>query len=267
MATATELIAGLADEFNSLATRIGDETLELKIGLLRADGMEVPYTIIASSSEATVKAKEKSPVRLPSFCPERHINSDGSFCLYWEGDGRLEVTDEPSAIVWWETLYQFLRHQERAAKLRHWPTAEGRAHGDAARFQKRAIAAAESLGSEFLEALLLGRLQVRAWPKLRKNHDSTLRLYKDGQHVYSIWSNRAQVLNWKQRCFCQRKNGKRALPLKSCGAHAADAANLVQAIHEWEKSESNFWNQVDGKQCCRTCDHCPLAERDDNGPA
>lgn len=267
MATATELIAGLAHGFNSLARHIDGETLELKIGLLRADGLEVPYTIIASSSGATVKAKEKSPVRLPSFCPERHINPDGSFCLYWEGDGRLEVTDELSATVWWETLYQFLRHQERATKLRRWPTAEGWAHGDAARCQKRAIEAAARLGSEFLEELQLGRLQVRAWPKLSKNRDSTLRLYKDGVHVCSIWSNEAQVLNRKQRCFCQRKNDKRALRLKSCSTHAADAANLVQAIHEWEKSEINFWNQVDGKQCCRTCDHCPLAEREDNEPA
>jgi hypothetical protein len=267
MATATELIAELADEFNSLAMRIDGETLELKIGLLRADGLEVPYTIIASSTGETVKAKEKSPVRLPSFCPERHINPDGSFCLYWEGDARLEVTDESSATVWWETLYQFLRHQERAAKLRRWPTAGGWAHGDAARFQKRAIASAEGLGSEFLQALLLGRLQVRAWPLLRKNRDSTLRMYRDGVHIYSIWSNQAQVLNRKQRCFCQRKKGKRALRLRSCGTHAADAANLAKAIHEWKKSEIRFWNQVEGRRCCRTCERCPLADREDKDSA
>ncbi|WP_352857672.1 E2 domain-containing protein [Mesorhizobium sp. M1163] len=24
-----------------------------------------------------------TPTLLPAFCPERHINADGSFCLYW----------------------------------------------------------------------------------------------------------------------------------------------------------------------------------------
>lgn len=266
MATATDLIAELAKEFNSLAVHVDSQTLELTIGLLRADGLEVSYTIIAFSSGTTVRAKEKSSMRLPSFCPERHINPDGSFCLYWEEEGRLEVIDESSARDWWETLYQFLRHQERAAKLRRWPTAEGWAHGSAARFQKRAIAAAKGLGRSFFQALQLGRLEVRVWPKLKRNSDSTLRLYRDGVHVYSIWANKTQVLNKKQRCFCQRFNGKRPLRLRSCGTHAADAANLAKAIFEWEESEARFWHQVYGKKCCRTCEHCPLAEREDKGP-
>jgi hypothetical protein len=267
MATATELIAELANDFNSSAARLDSKTLELKIALLRADGLEVAYAIIASSIGTTVRAKEKSPVCLPSSCPERHINPDGSFCLYWAEEGRLDVTDESSARAWWETLYQFLLHQERAAKLRRWPTADGWAHGEAARFQKRAITAAEGLGGELLQALLGGKLQVRAWPMLRKNRDSTLRLYRDGVHVYSIWENKAQVLNQKQRCFCQRKKGKRALRLRSCGTHAADAANLAKAIHDWKKSETSFWQQVNGQRCCRTCDHCPLAQREDSAPA
>jgi len=53
----------------------------------------------------------------PPSAPERHINPDGSFCLYWEGSEQLDVGDDASARVWMETLVQFLRLQDVLRKL------------------------------------------------------------------------------------------------------------------------------------------------------
>lgn len=258
MASATERLAKLAGEFNSSATCINDDTLELQIELLRADGRNVKYTIVAYADGPKVRAKEKAPQHLPSFCPERHINIDGSFCLYWEGDSSLDVVDEASAMTWWETLYEFLLQQERAAKLRHWPTTEGWAHGDAAKFQQRAIEAAVRLGTYFVDSLREGKLKIVPWRKMGKNQDSTLRLYREGVFLYSVWASQRRVVNKKQRCFCKKRGGRHRYRLRTCSTHAVDGADLVLALNDWERSEADFWRYVGKENCCGTCDECPL---------
>lgn len=47
-----------------------------------APGME--FVVEVAEASGQVIAKEVAPGRLPDFCPERHINYDRTFCLYWE---------------------------------------------------------------------------------------------------------------------------------------------------------------------------------------
>jgi hypothetical protein len=52
---------------------------------------------------------------LPEFCPERHINDDGSFCLGLRaGEGITEET----ARAWWAKLHAFLLCQETATCIK-----------------------------------------------------------------------------------------------------------------------------------------------------
>ncbi|MGN6424292.1 MAG: E2 domain-containing protein [Asticcacaulis sp.] len=54
---------------------------------------------------------------LPSFCPERHINGDSSFCL---GLKPVRPDDPNSAALWWLHLLQYLQCQSTAAKVGIW---------------------------------------------------------------------------------------------------------------------------------------------------
>lgn len=70
--------------------------------------------------------------QLPAYCPERHVNPDGSFCLGLSA-GDIESADE--ATKWWEQLQEFLRCQAIARSRGKWPPGRELAHGDAALYQ------------------------------------------------------------------------------------------------------------------------------------
>ncbi|WP_020179951.1 E2 domain-containing protein [Methylopila sp. M107] len=82
----------------------------------------------------------------PADCPERHINSDGSFCVGY-GAGEVILTRD-DAIVWWGLVEEYLRLQRIAARTRRWPARKAIAHGKAGPHQIRAIEAACELGLE-----------------------------------------------------------------------------------------------------------------------
>lgn len=91
-------------------------------------------------------AEAKPGSEFPADCPERHINSDGSFCLgYGAGEAVYDLDD---AIVWWGLLEEFLRLQRVAARTRRWPARKAIAHGPAGPHQVRALEAARELGLE-----------------------------------------------------------------------------------------------------------------------
>lgn len=88
----------------------------------------------------------------PDACPERHINSDGSFCLGLEG----YTADAESAPRFWEALRAFLLCQEFARARRLWPTGRWLSHGReaaSAQLEAEAAAAACGLGERYRRAL------------------------------------------------------------------------------------------------------------------
>lgn len=228
--------------------------MELPIQLV--DGRVLRYRLILHANGAHVSAREESPSHLPAFCPERHINYDGTFCLYYPAAEQLIVTDTASAVAWLETLYKFLKLQERAHVKRKWPDANAWAHGGAAHHQLRAIKAAAALNVDLSAAVEEGKIAIA---RKTSQGRSILEVWVRGAHLYSVWESHKRVVNQKRRCFCQLSSSRLPKRIRRCSDHSKQASELALAIRDWNDEEKRYWNSMRDKSCCGTCDHCPLA--------
>jgi hypothetical protein len=80
---------------------------------------------------------------LPPFCPQRHINEDGSFCLGFRAG---TILGEEGWAKWWDKLQVFLLCQEVASTTGEWPEGMQISHGTAGEIELRAEEVADSLG-------------------------------------------------------------------------------------------------------------------------
>lgn len=204
----------------------------------------------------TVTVKEQLPILLPSFCAERHINTDGSFCLYWGEVEPSAITSSEDAEAWWGKVLTFILRQRSASALRRWPgKSDARAHGStAARFQALAEENAAALGPRFLGTLRDNRLRV-------KNRGSNrVALLRDGRRMFTALRNEKQVMTLRQRCKCDEAEVRR-LPIASCENHRREMADLVINLDGWNRSEKAFYDYLRSidQACCGTMDDCPLA--------
>lgn len=252
------LIESAADEFGAHADELTDERGVFSLPLTLADGRTLNYRLEITTTNHGASVREVTPVHLPAFCPQRHINSDGTFCLYWSENGGFHVTSAEDATKWWGTLLQYLRLQARAERRRRWPNNDEWAHGEAARHQQKAIAAAARLGPSFSGALRNSEITVQKQPKRRTSPGPTVQVLVRDKHVYSVWLNSGKVVNRKQRCFCGSAGLKRPARLRGCQDHADAAAELALELTRWEKAEELFWKPFENTSCCGTCDNCPL---------
>ena len=63
--------------------------------------------VVRASQKGGASVIEQANQRqLPEFCLERHINPDGTFCLYFGSDAKL--VDADAAAIWWASLSAFL---------------------------------------------------------------------------------------------------------------------------------------------------------------
>jgi hypothetical protein len=249
------LLSDQSDAFGADVIEQGEHHFSFKMPVLRADGKTVLYKLVASINGAQVSAMEAADNRrLPSFCPERHINSDGSFCLYWSGDQNLEVVDAASATAWWETLHEFLKIQERAENKRKWPVEIGWAHGEAAIYQKKAEDAAAKIGTEFLRDFLGKHFHVKRCESSTRRRTFFLRVYNRGRLLYSVIEKTETVACLTQKCFCSRD----AERLGDCKDHAIAAADFATSLYRMGIEERKFWNNFPNKSCCGSVDNCPL---------
>lgn len=207
------------------------------------------YKLRISAADAAVRVREETPQRLPAFCPERHINQHGWFCLEFEEVDAIRVTDAETATAWWARLWKFLYLQRSAGRMRRWPNDRTWAHGDAASYQLRAEACAETLGAKFSNALALSRLRTDR----RRAQPSFVALYDGEEKLYSVWIGAGRVATVRQLCFCGSKR-----PLFLCNDHAARAAELVGALESWRQAEREFWRTLANRACCGSMDRCPL---------
>lgn len=202
---------------------------------------------------------EETPRLLPSSCPERHINADGSFCLYWRDADPSTILDQSAAAVWWKTVLTFLKRQQSASVLRQWPgKAHARAHGpNAARQQANAERAASELGPKFqalLEDFRFSSIRKRVGSEYR------LRLMIDGKRLVTVREQNRQVMTKRARCRCDQGSRLR-LPICACHNHEAALRDLTVAISRWKEEEDKFFrfSVATGAKCCGTIDDCPLA--------
>jgi hypothetical protein len=206
-----------------------------------------------------VTVREQSPELLPPFCAERHINPDGTFCLYWGEAEPNTISSAAEAEAWWGKLLTFLLRQQSAAALRRWPgKADARAHGsEAARLQAMAEENGATLGPQFLTSLRDDRLRVA-----RGRRPDRIALFRDGRKLVTVLKEERRVMTLRQRCKCDNTDSIR-LPLADCGDHARRLADLTLNLDGWRRSELAFYDYLRSQNqvCCGTMDDCPLAEQ------
>ena len=243
-----DLIASLASANEAEVIGRAGFDLTLALAVRQSDGRIAPYRLLVEAGRHVVRVREATPLRLPTECYERHITPGGWFCMNHPSADPLEVVDAPSAQRWWDVLLGYLRRQEQAARTKRWP---GRAwaHGRAATAQWAAERAAAALGAGFDAALAAGRLKVVA---SRKGGGPFLELWRDGRRLYSVWSEPRRVATLRQSCLCG--SGR---PLRACGDHAHQAAELACELMRWVKEEARFWEREKGGVCCGTMKSCP----------
>lgn len=187
--------------------------------------------------------EEASGHLLPTFCPERHINDGGTFCIGYKAE--YEVDDESSARVWWEKLRVFLLCQETAHASRKWPPYAQLSHGRAG---------AEQLVAE----QLAGKFGVAGEYK---------QFVKDDTGPFASIFNvagrtRFSHVNKRASCLCGKRNpAKRnsVMTRLEC-SRSGGVCDLARSEARRRALERDFWKPYIGKKtCCGTMNVCPLA--------
>ncbi|RTM14419.1 MAG: hypothetical protein E6R08_02440 [Nevskiaceae bacterium] len=172
---------------------------------------------------------------LPTSCPDRHINDDGSFCLGLRaGEG---ITLE-TAVAWWKKLHNFLLCQETATESGWWPAGAQISHGEAGEIELRAEAVSASLGllQAYREAVEFDTGLIAAGlSKINRSNG----LLRNGRSV----------------CLCGRKD-KRGNPLLRRECHSFGCPIVLE--FERRAAADRFWRSMQGRPCCRTMRDCPL---------
>ncbi len=256
MTDSLDLIIDIAPLYGGSCVRYSRNSyLTLNLPVELSDGRIVPYCLTVTQYENTLKVKESVPKNLPAFCPQRHINSDGTFCLGFGSDFPREVSSEDAARVWFETLYKYLQIQARAANLRVWPGNSQWAHGGASTHQLKAMVASLKISTEIRTTLDKGELTVR---QRSSNKRKILEVLRHGVVIFRIWDRSKKVINMKKPCFCNSSERRRPRRIGRCSDHAMQAVSLAFAMRDMELEEQRFWASYAGRSCCGTCDICPL---------
>lgn len=255
MKAALDLIVEVAPKFGGTCAKTSETSALLDLPVKLVDGQVRAYSLLLVQHDMRLTVREEAPYHLPPFCPERHINPGGTFCLYFDQAADLRVLDEPSAHAWMETVYRYLMLQERVRLRRQWPNKDTWAHGEAAYHQLQAQTVAAKLGKAFAAALADDSMQLRA---RTSNRRQILEVWVGETHMYSVWVQEQRVMRLKQRCFCGKSGARFPRRLRRCGDHAEQATKLTFAFYNWKKAEEAYWQAMRDHQCCGTCDHCPL---------
>ncbi len=253
---AVELLAEQSGHVAADIIAVGSNELKVHLKVRHADGASKAFLLRIETSGRSATARELTPCNLPAFCPMRHINSDGTFCLYWTALDNIAITDAKDANAWWETVLKFLMQQRRAARRGFWPDNRERAHGAAALNQHRAELAAAAIGETIANDLAAGRLAVTA--RLGRHRKRVLRVLRNGQRFYSVSVNELRVLTKRRRCVCAVAEDHHIRAISSCGNHHKFAVNLALELDAQNKAEAQFWRNFAGRTCCGTMSGCPL---------
>jgi hypothetical protein len=252
------LIAALLPDFGATELERVERRIRISLPIPLSDGRQPVFILDVNVIGSAATASEAVPTHLPGSCPDRHINPNGSFCLFWRAVDGIEINGPDNARDWLETLVRFLQLQFRAARLRRWPDGKGRAHGLAVIHQNRAEVAAMQLGEPYVTDMLEGRLTVSR--KGGSAEGTAIRVLKDGRRLFSVWERSRRVVSLRQRCLCPAGARPRPIVLRSCGDHAIAAADLAMELSEMVVAERHFWKSVRGAPCCGTMSGCPLAK-------
>lgn len=199
-----------------------------------------------------IVSESKPGTLFPARCPERHIETGGSFCL---GLDRPAVDDEQTATEWWEALRHHLMCQRMAHRTGIWPEAFALDHGDAGIWHKKALELAESL--ELEEEYAAAHAEEASWItgaqfKLEHNDGRPI----NGRapcHLGCTWRKRGRMVP-RLRVECDRRE---------------QILELVAIEKKRREELAEYWRSVRraGTTCCGTMRNCELGkDRNDDPP-
>lgn len=247
----------------------GPGIVDLKVCPPRASGTPVPGfdLVLRMDRGGGISIAEQQPGSgLPACCLERHINTDGTFCIHL--DSTDAVRSREAAGAWWESLRAFLIAQDYASRHRVWPLHSQLSHGTAAaKVQIEMEERADPLG--WMEEVHLGIFRQEGW------------LGSGLPHVRVCNGQVGPVPNVRTPCprGC-RMNGRRP-PCQDRPTSAdafsdthpilkADCPNrsaletLIRLEHRRRYLEGEVMEELrkDGVVCCGTMAHCALSQMD-----
>ncbi|WP_150118584.1 E2 domain-containing protein [Collimonas fungivorans] len=244
--------------FGATIIKAEGNKLYVTIVVKLTDGRRIPYELEIQLNGTKINVREERPQRLSGACPERHINFDGTFCMYWDIADPLKIDSTESADRWWGTLVQFLKLQERAAKQQRWPSDEAWPHGDAAKHQHEAEQSAKFLGEMLLTDVRKNRLRVVRAHLGGCQNGAILRMYRETELLYSVWERSRRVTRLRNPCPCGKRCKRGIKQLRSCDGHEQLTAKLVFAIYEKQLAEIEYLETMSKRECCGCMLSCPL---------
>jgi hypothetical protein len=175
---------------------------------------------------------------LPSCCPERHINPDGSFCIGLRaGEGIAAET----APAWWDKLHAFALCQETAEETGFWPSEAQLSHGEAGEVELAAENAADQLGlhAVYREAVAFDTGLVASGLRKIDAKTGTLR-------------------NGRSACVCGRIDRHGHILLRrDCNRRGLGCPIVLE--HRRRVIVDGYWRSLrDHVTCCGTMQECPL---------
>lgn len=217
-------------------TRVHVNEINVDAVAVRASGkLSRLYTLTVAYDGKEVLARERSEGKLlAGFCPERHLNAGGTFCLGLNA-GR-EIGDD-TARAWWEKLKSFLLCQDTASETGVWPEYAQMSHGGAGDIEAKAEWIAKSIGllDDFHRAVRSDSGPIAA--SLEKVRST------------------GQLRNGRSVCLCGRIDGN-GRPFLRRECHKLGCP--IELEFARRQATQRFWNAIRGRSCCGSMKGCPL---------
>lgn len=253
------MLVDTAAEFRATIVAHVQDSLDIDLTIVRPSGAlhEFKLQIRFPGNKPIPVVCEREPRQLPKACIERHINTDGSFCLNWDPGDPGHVTDVLTARLFWSWLSQFLELQITAQSIRRWPGARyARAHGDAAAPQAAAEQITQAFGPQAHGDLFGGVFRTR---ESGEGATATLDLYRAEVLVAKIHGVSGLLVNPEAICLCDSGRVART-SISQCTDHRYQIPRLANAIQQWQQKDAAMVRCIRdaGIPCCDTLDHCEL---------
>lgn len=217
-----------------------------------SNGKKKGFELTATQSDSELLIKESGGF-LPNFCPNRHINMGGYFCLGLKVDS-LEISD------WISVVKKYLRAQEYVNKHRKWPKSINEwSHGRAAYYQE--------LVEQDLLKLRNNNISID-FKKIELRDVSPAKCYPYQPHYHLYYDSKLiatgteeRILNKRASCICI-KDGSGKRRHKTVGNCKNQCSKILYQIPFNEKKrileENKFWDYFKDEKCCMTMDECKL---------
>lgn len=217
-----------------------------------SSGKRKAFELTATQSDSELLIKESGGC-LPNFCPNRHINMGGYFCLGLKVDS-LEISD------WISNVKKYLRAQVYVNKHQTWPkNIEEWSHGNAAHYQELVENGLIKLRGNNLN-IEFRKIELKeVSPTKCCQHQPHYHLYYDSKLIATGIDNK--VLNKRAPCICIT-DGSAKRKHKTIGGCKNECLKTLYQIPFNEKNrfleDNKFWNYFKNQKCCMTMSICRL---------